>query len=103
MGDRGHSTSELVTLLFRLASAAREQRKLSWVQKKNVSAMGQSRFFRVRYRTKNPKADRWTDERANKEIKQAREREVGSQGAASPVRKIDPATGKVIGVIPARS
>ena len=36
------------------------------------------------------------------EYKRAFERLFGSQGAASPVRKIDPVTGEVIEIIPAR-
>jgi len=36
---------------------------------------------------------------ASAEFKRAYERLFGSQGAASPVRKIDPATGEVIAVI----
>jgi hypothetical protein len=40
----------------------------------------------------------------NKELERQRElkRQYGSLGAASPVRKIDPATGKVIAIIPIR-
>lgn len=37
--------------------------------------------------------------KASAALKLARERYFGSQGAASPVRKIDPATGEVIEVI----
>jgi hypothetical protein len=40
---------------------------------------------------------------ASVEFKRAYERLFGSQGAASPVRKIDPVTGEVIAVIPAGS
>ena len=38
---------------------------------------------------------------ATAEYKRAFERLFGSQGAASPVRKIDPVTGAVIEIIPA--
>lgn len=42
--------------------------------------------------------------KADKELERQRElkRQYGSLGAASPVRKIDPATDKVIAIIPAR-
>jgi len=36
------------------------------------------------------------------DYKAAIKRRDGSQGAASPVRRIDPATGEVIGIVPAR-
>ena len=49
--------------------------------------------------TKKTPGDRTT---AAIEFKLAYERLFGSQGAASPVRKIDPITGEVIAVIPAR-
>ena len=49
--------------------------------------------------TKKPPGDQAA---ASVEFKRAYERLFGSQGAASPVRKIDPVTGKVIAVIPAR-
>jgi len=37
--------------------------------------------------------------KANAAFKRAYEQLFGSQGAASPVRKIDPVTGEVIGII----
>jgi len=36
------------------------------------------------------------------DYKETIKRRDGSQGAASPVRRIDPATGEVIGIVPAR-
>jgi hypothetical protein len=58
-------------------------------------------FNKTRRRTKSPVANKRTYKRqAAAEYERARERLLfGSLGAASPVRKIDPATGAVIEIL----
>ncbi len=56
-------------------------------------------FKKKRTNKTNPKLKRGYRKEANAAFKRAYERLSGSQGGASPVRKIDPATGEVIGII----
>jgi len=58
-------------------------------------------FKKKRTRKTTPKLKRGYRAKANAEFKRAHDRLYGSQGGASPVRKIDPATGAVIGIIKA--
>jgi hypothetical protein len=66
--------------------------------------MRPSLFLGKKPRRKNNRKRRTAAYRAtaSTEYKRAFDRLFGSQGAASPVRKIDPVTGEVIGIIPAR-
>jgi hypothetical protein len=62
--------------------------------------MRSTRLYRkTRTRKTAPKRKPGYRAEAKAEFKRAYERLYGSKGAASPVRKIDPATGEVIGII----
>ena len=58
------------------------------------TAMRPTRLF-AKKRTRK-KTSAWISAKSNAALKRAREQFFGSQGAASPVRKIDPKTGEVI-------
>jgi hypothetical protein len=61
------------------------------------AAMRPTRLY-AKKRTRRKQAPGYR-KKANAAFKRAREQLFGSQGAASPVRKIDPVTGGVIAVI----
>ena len=56
-------------------------------------------YQKKRTRKARPKRKTGYRAEAKAEFKRAYERLFGSQGGASPVRKIDPKTGEVIGII----
>ena len=62
-------------------------------------AMARASFLGSRKPPKKPGYTKARQKAAGDEYKRALERRYGSQGAASPVRKIDPVTGKVIAII----